>query len=180
MITLGPESSTGIYSSPLIGQDSQWEAENPNFLVIWPTVKCEGSKWGRIWPQIHLACQIFPSPLIGRNSQWEAENPNFKTKYRSETFITSFVKCFHQQNVVHIFISWNTHFTVFNLKMFYCGLGLVAVSSDKLTTRWKLGFSASHWLFCPLRGLRDVSHVWDNAHRISGQILTHFDPHTCL
>ena len=60
--------------------------------------------------------------------------------------------------------------------MFYRGLGLVAVSSDKLTTRWKLDFSASHWLFWPLRGLRDVSHVWDNAHWIPGQILTHFDP----
>ena len=144
MITLGPESSTGIYSSPLFGQDSQWEAENPNFLVILPTDKCEGSKWGRIWPGIQWAwsqtCDTSLCPLIGRNSQWEAENPNFKTKYRSETFITSFVKCFHQQNVVHIFISWNTHFTVFNLKMFYHGLGLVAVSSDKLTTRWKLDF----------------------------------------
>ena len=157
---------------------------NSNFLVSWPTDKFEGSKWGRIWPGIQWAwsqtCDTSPCPLIGRNSQWEAENPNFKTKYRSETFITSFVKCCHQQNVVHIFISWNTHFTVFNLKMFYRGLGLVAVSSDKLTTRWKLDFSASHWLFWPLRGLRDVSHVWDNAHRISGQILTHFDPHTCL
>ena len=32
-----------IFSSPLIGQNSQWEAENPSFLVIWPTDKCEGS-----------------------------------------------------------------------------------------------------------------------------------------
>ena len=44
---------------------NQWEAENPNFLVIWSTDKCEGSKWGRILPGIHWAC-----PLIG---QWEAE-----------------------------------------------------------------------------------------------------------
>ena len=66
-----------IFPSPLIGRDSQWEAENPNFLVIWPTDKCEGSKWGRILPGIHWAYQIFSSPLIGQNSQWEAENPSF-------------------------------------------------------------------------------------------------------
>ena len=66
---------------PLIGRNSQWEAENPNFLVIWPTDKCEGSKWGRIWPGIRWAwsqtCDTSPWPLIGRSSQWEAENPNF-------------------------------------------------------------------------------------------------------
>ena len=32
----------------------QWEAKNPNFLVIWPTDKYEGSKWGRILPGIHV------------------------------------------------------------------------------------------------------------------------------
>ena len=66
---------------PLIGRNSQWEAENPNFPVSWPTDKCEGSKWGRIWPGIQWAwsqtCDTSPCPLIGRNSQWEAENPNF-------------------------------------------------------------------------------------------------------
>ena len=54
---------------------------NPNFLVSWPTDKCEGSKWGRIWPGIHWAwsqtCDTSLHPLIGQNSQWEAENPNF-------------------------------------------------------------------------------------------------------
>ena len=52
-----------------------------NFLVSWPTDKCEGSKWGRIWPGIQWAwsqtCETSPCPLIGRNSQWEAEIPNF-------------------------------------------------------------------------------------------------------
>ena len=40
----------------------------------------------------------------------------------------------------------------------------------------KLGFSASHWLYWPIRGLRDVSHVWDHAHWIPGKILPHLDP----
>ena len=40
----------------------------------------------------------------------------------------------------------------------------------------KLGFSASHWLYQPIRGHGDVSHVWDHAHWIPGQILPHFDP----
>ena len=40
----------------------------------------------------------------------------------------------------------------------------------------KLGFSASHWLFRPIRGQGDVPHVWDHAHWIPGQILPHFDP----
>jgi len=44
----------------------QWESENPNFLLIWPTDKYEGSKWGRILQGIHWSCRIFPSPLIGR------------------------------------------------------------------------------------------------------------------
>ena len=34
----------------------------------------------------------------------------------------------------------------------------------------KLGFSASHWLYWPIRGLRHVSHVWDYAHWIPGKI----------
>ena len=34
---------------------NQWDTENPNFLVIWPTDKCEGSKWGGILPGIHWA-----------------------------------------------------------------------------------------------------------------------------
>ena len=55
----------------------QWEAEIPDFLVIWPTDKYEGSKWGKILPGIHWSCWIFSSPLIGRDSQWEAENSNF-------------------------------------------------------------------------------------------------------
>ena len=29
----------------------QWEAENPNFLVIWPTDKYEGSKWLNVYCQ---------------------------------------------------------------------------------------------------------------------------------
>ena len=40
----------GFYPGPLIGRNSQWEAENPNFLVIWATDKFERSKWGRILP----------------------------------------------------------------------------------------------------------------------------------
>ena len=42
--------------------------------------------------------------------------------------------------------------------------------------RGKLGFSASHWLFRPIRGQGDVSHVWDCAQWILGKILPHFDP----
>ena len=30
---------------------NQWEAENPNFLVIWPTDKYEGSKWLNVYCQ---------------------------------------------------------------------------------------------------------------------------------
>ena len=64
-----------------MGRNSQWEADNPNFPVIWPTDKCEESKWGRIIPGIQWAwsqtCTTSPCPLIGQNSQWEAENPNF-------------------------------------------------------------------------------------------------------
>ena len=63
MITLVPESSTGIFPSPLIGKNSQWEAENPNFLVIWP-----GIQWA--WSKI---CDTSPCPLICQNSQWEAK-----------------------------------------------------------------------------------------------------------
>ena len=40
----------------------------------------------------------------------------------------------------------------------------------------KLGFSASHWLFRPMRGQGDVSHVWDHTQWIPGQILPYFDP----
>ena len=29
----------------------QWEAENPNFLVIWPIDKYEGSKWLNVYCQ---------------------------------------------------------------------------------------------------------------------------------
>ena len=75
-------------SCHFIGQNSHWEAENPNFLVIWPTDKCEGSKWGRIWPGIQWAwsqtCDTSPCPLIGRNSQWEAENPNFPVSWPTD------------------------------------------------------------------------------------------------
>ena len=42
--------------------------------------------------------------------------------------------------------------------------------------RRKLGFSASYWLFQPIRRQEDVSHVWDHVHCIPGQILPHFDP----
>ena len=38
--------------------------------------------------------------------------------------------------------------------------------------RRKLGFSASHWLFRPIRGIGKIQH----AHWIPGQILPHFDP----
>ena len=62
---------------PFIGRNSQWEAENHNFPLSWATDKCEGSKWGKIWPGIHWVCQIFPRLLIGQNIKWEAENPNF-------------------------------------------------------------------------------------------------------
>ena len=64
----------------LIGRNSQWEAENPNFLIIWPTDKCEGSIWGWILPGIHWACQIFPSPLIGQNSQWLRKTPKMRVR----------------------------------------------------------------------------------------------------
>ena len=44
------------------------------FPVIWPTDKCEGSKWSRILPGIQWAwsqtCNTSHCPLIGRNSQW--------------------------------------------------------------------------------------------------------------
>ena len=66
--------------SPLIGQSSQWEAKYPNFLVLWPTDKCEGSKCGRILPGIHWACWIFLSLLlaeIANVSEWLRMTPGW-------------------------------------------------------------------------------------------------------
>ena len=41
---------------------------------------------------------------------------------------------------------------------------------------WMVGISASYWLFQPIGGQGDVSHVWDHVQWIPGQILPHFDP----
>ena len=41
----------------------QWEAENPNFLVIWPSDKYEGSKWLNVYCQAQVQFQVTnPSP----------------------------------------------------------------------------------------------------------------------
>ena len=45
------ESIGHVRFSPALLLADQWEAENPNFLIIWPTDKYEGSKLLNVYCQ---------------------------------------------------------------------------------------------------------------------------------
>ena len=47
-VEINQKSTGDVGFFPALLLANQWEAENPNFLVIWSTDECEGSKWGRI------------------------------------------------------------------------------------------------------------------------------------
>ena len=111
------------FPSPLTGRDSQWEAENPNFLVIWPTDKCEGSKWGR--GQKYL--------------ETHGTSPTQVNTWFTDDSVTSYL----------LLIGF--------LAKFYLILTPSHLSVGQIIR--KLGFSASHWLSRPIRGLGKTWHA---------------------